>query len=688
MATVEAMPAVEQAAAGRAILPVPAQYGLATVCGMAGSVALLFAGLPVPSSWWVTLSSLVFWAPVIAALVLALTGAVSRRPFAWIPERLAAAASAAGRIWTRPLGPMGLFAALIVCALPVASLWFTGKTTYLHIGGLLPWSDAAGYHTGGLHLLHEGRLDPWNMRRPLNASFWAVRLALTGLDYQWSLLLQAWLVAVSCFCAALAVRRTHGLAGGLLAFAALFEFARSHLGTAMSESLGSSFGCLGFALLWNVSRHAPSGRMLMAGMMFLTLGLHARAGAYLILPALLVWALLAAPPDPRARWQAAGWAGLGIGAATLANMVPLWLFGTDEGMAQANFSFTLYGLAAGGKGYAQVFTDHPEILHAYRQGVGRDVYDHVYGLAIDRLLADPRPFLSAYWETLTYYVGHLFHFVTEVRWYGQGGPLDDRLLNVVLGGLSCAALAMAALRSGDGLHRQLALASAGIALSAPFLIQDGGFRLLAATMPYTAALPAVGLAGLADTRSWLPVRWGGETSGESSAQTAALTRVVMVLGLALAGLCVLGPLAVAGTFHPPAVAAAPCAEGLRSVIVRAGSGSPFLDIVSAADAVTHAPMIREDDFRRDPSFAKIGIADALRETQALRWLMKGYDLSPQAAQGAGHNVWLLGGDRLARPAAGSLVQMCGEEDRTTHLMRVKMIRSLEGTDDTEAATGR
>ena len=41
--------------------------------------------------------------------------------------------------------------------------------------------------------------------------------------------------------------------------------------------------------------------------------------------------------------------------------------------------------------------------------------------------------------------------------------------------------------------------------------------------------------------------------------------------------------------------------------------------------------------------------------------------------GRGHAVWLLGDDRLSCPPAGSMVHVCGEEDRQTHVVRGRTI---------------
>ena len=136
--------------------------------GAASSLAILFFGLPISGSAWFTLESSVYWALMGSALVLAgwsLASRMLRRD----GRGPASEETMKREHLHRFLGPGALACAFLVFSLPVASVWFTGLTTYNHIGGLLPWSDSNGYEYGALHLLHEGELNSWNMRRPLNA---------------------------------------------------------------------------------------------------------------------------------------------------------------------------------------------------------------------------------------------------------------------------------------------------------------------------------------------------------------------------------------------------------------------------------------------------------------------------------------------------------------------------------------
>ncbi|MGH7259190.1 MAG: hypothetical protein ACREI9_00735 [Nitrospiraceae bacterium] len=636
--------------------------------GAAGSLAILFLGLPISRSAWFTLESLVYWVLMGSALILAARSLASRLQ-RHDGQEPASEETMKREHLHRFLGAGALAGAFLVFALPVASVWFTGRTTYQHIGGLLPWSDSNGYLYGALHLLHEGELDSWNMRRPLNASFLAFRLMLAGKDLQWALILQAWMVATACFLAARALVRTHGIASGLALFALLYEFARPYVGTLLSESLGLSFGCLAFAVLWQAALTTQPRISFGIGMLLLTLALTARAGAFFVLPALLLWAVwgglrVAAP------LRLIGWGIGGMAVAFLLNGMLLWSFGTEGGLFQANFAESLYGLAAGGKGYAQAYKDHPELLDLTAQGHSREAAYAFYKLAIGRIVADPRSFLKAYLNNLLHFGRNFFHFVDEVAWNNKrSGILQDHQLNKLLFVTSLCALVLLIVRPRDPSLRQLAMAVVAIVLSAPFLIQDGGFRLLAATMPYAGALPAIGLSLV--SVSALKPQEGSVPSATAEADNPwfrAFLYPASVCGLVLTLMCVVGPFLAVAFRNQPALSIPACEEGLRSAVVRLGQGSPFLKILaSSSKARTRAPVVHADDFWADPSFSKIEIASTFRQKDSVAWIVLGYDVTDR------HWVWLVGDSGVSVPEPGDYAQMCGEEDPQTGVVRVRTI---------------
>jgi hypothetical protein len=67
---------------------------------------------------------------------------------------------------------------LVLFSIPLIYKWQTAGFYGYLIGGLLPWSDAAGYYSGAQHLIYDGYLTSWATRRPLFSGFLTVVLLL------------------------------------------------------------------------------------------------------------------------------------------------------------------------------------------------------------------------------------------------------------------------------------------------------------------------------------------------------------------------------------------------------------------------------------------------------------------------------------------------------------------------------
>lgn len=91
----------------------------------------------------------------------------------------------------------------------------------------------------------------------------------------------------------------------------------------------------------------------------MALAQNARAGAFLVIPALVLVGARLAPRGKRIRSAA-----LLLGSAALAFTLNFGMLKALAGTAEggfSNWSYTLYGQAVGGKGWQQAALDHPEI---------------------------------------------------------------------------------------------------------------------------------------------------------------------------------------------------------------------------------------------------------------------------------------------------------------------------------------
>lgn len=663
--------------------------------GMAGSLAILFLKLPVPREWLFSLESVVFWTLVSMAAASALWPLAQRAvSAAGDPVATDCDSTEARQGFLRAIrGTAGLAGALVLCSVPVMSLWQSGRTTHYHVGGLLPFSDASNYLFGSSSLLNQGMLDPWNVRRPLNAGFLAVRLALTGEDLQWALVLQIWLVAASSFLASRAVARSHGLASGLLLFALLYQFERPYLATTLSENLGLCFGCLSFAALW---AGCASGRLLVpagCGLALLTLGLNARAGAFLVLPALVIWAVAQAGAALRDRLAAAvvGIAGIAAGFL-LSGFLLLAGFGASTGMPHENFSVVLYGLAVGGKGWSQVYADHPEVVALMGQQGSRAAAEHVYGLAWREIRTNPTHFMGAYAQGMWLYSRDLFDFVREAEWVGHGSALREGPLLLPLKACALLAIWLLVRHWREPRSRLLTEALIGTFVSAPFLYYDGGSRAFAATVPFAASLPAIGLAFL--RRPWWPFQnslWPLRPLPAASPTDVSILGATLTFGGILTVGSTVGPVLAAGLHPHPTFVRVACPAGQFPAVFHVGNGSPYLRILQGVEG--RVPLLSPEQFQADPGFRGVELAPALRKVMPGSWLILAYDLQTDERSGGGESdkhvsglqTWVVVRDALGPLQPGKYVRVCGEFDRdvsgSSRVLHAVTVGVLESNSD-------
>ena len=232
-------------------------------------------------------------------------------------------------------------------------------TNYAALGGIIPSSDANGYYVGANTLLERGVLDYWNIRRPLNAALLAVRLWLANNNFQIAIIIQTLLCSISCLLVTKSVSRTCGKLSSTIALVVLFLFAYLFIPTTLSETLGLTIGCLAFVILWEAMEVQRWWLFFIAGLM-LTVGLNARAGAFFILPILILWLghnFRKTSKSFQFNWLFSSVFVLGIVSGFIYNLVLIKLYGFgSSGAIHANFSHTLFGLVSGGKTWSYIYS--------------------------------------------------------------------------------------------------------------------------------------------------------------------------------------------------------------------------------------------------------------------------------------------------------------------------------------------
>jgi hypothetical protein len=549
-------------------------------------------------------------------------------------------------------------------ALALAALWQDVTIHYNAVGGLLPFSDAQGYYFEANRLL-EGHPLSWSARRPLFTAFLAVLLAVTD-SLSVALAVMVALNAIATFLLAREVRLSFGAAAATAATLILFAFYRREGGTGavLTENLGLLLGTAAFTALLRGVRLQDT-RSFVSGACVLTAALMARAGAFFVLPALVLVAFTSLRGAGSRRHVNVRAALVTVGAVALAAGGCLaWgkaLSNETAGNAAfSNYSQSLYGLVVGGKGWTQIHIDHPNA----REG------PEIYALAYQAFRARPSGLVEGLAKMARAYLSprepyHAFAFILDDT---RSGELQ-RL---------CYALALIALGAcmwkwRDPVHALLLAVAAGHLASIPFVPPiDAGLRVYAATMPIVALLVAAGIA----MPAMLWSRWRRNRTATAASQVDArvTNRLAESAALILIALVMGSSWTLYAAGKPATVARPSCPSGSESLVVRVDNDA-MLRIRDDGEPRAISPT----DVRQTEAQSSVGFVELRGEAANLRAgmsLVFAYDLLD------GRQVWLAGEtDRLPRSGP---VQICGHDADDALARRYGLIY----IDDARAAGNR
>ena len=484
---------------------------------------------------------------------------------------------AAGKIASLPAG---FWAVLGVAAflLPVFALWASAQSYGNTLAGYLPWADATEYYAcAQRHLL--GVSHSQCTKRPYYAAFFAGILWLTGNKYQLALLLQAAVLGGAVFMFARGLARDAGGPGALAAYAVLFLYAAIFCaGAAMTENAGLLLGVLALTLAWR-SAGSPHIVLLCFAILLMAAAQNARPGAMFVLPAFIAWMFFHIGGTFRARAALAlsGVAAAAIGIAITS--APAYIAGGIPGEAHSNFSYSLYGLAAGGKGWLYVTIERPEIFSQKLEGVSQT--DRVYQAAIESILNRPHLFALGYIKGIASYFDDLFRFAQEFLLLRLAGFYLPWVFGVFT----------AIQRWREPRYSLLLWLQAGVLVSSPFVIFDGGSRIFAATVALDALFVGLGVMRIFA----LAPRMARAATARSESMPAGWRTVT-----AFGALCLALPVAILFLLHAgaPALAYAPpnCENGLIPVVVQPGASTLSLPLVEPGAESIYPLRVRADRF--------------------------------------------------------------------------------------------
>jgi hypothetical protein len=370
--------------------------------------------------------------------------------------------------------------------------WLGWKANEWDICGVVPISDARMYYVSAQTFLRDQLLDIAGQRRPINTLLTALWLYLSGDDFKTLLLMRALWFSVTAFLASAAVVVMHGFRAGLLFFALLLVFAEPYLSTTMSETNGITYGTLalvGFVLgLYRRSLH-----LYCFGALFLAIGLAVRPSALFVLPCVVIAGAMIFGVANRIKRLAA--IAILTGVILIPSAISVLLNRTlshHDGAFNANLSYTVYGLATGGRGWGQFQKDYPRalqglpeaeqsrvVLEAARQHFAQHPLDLARGLIKGQVLGPLKTFNQ---------IARLAFLGAAADPLRIVSPAVGMIIPLIFAAiLWCLLVSQRRVASVTGDVRHFCIwFLIGYVTSIPFFYEDGGLRLHAAILPFVA----------------------------------------------------------------------------------------------------------------------------------------------------------------------------------------------------------
>jgi hypothetical protein len=503
---------------------------------------------------------------------------------------------------------LSLSSMLILFALPLSALWTTGLSNEFIIGGLLPFSDAAGYYNDANRLLEGGVFSEFSTRRPLFAGLLAVLLWITGGDLKLTIAILVLITALAVYLTTLQVWKSMGTAPSALFMLICFLFYRSFIGTTLTEHLGLTLGLLGFALLWlSVVEKRVSAAF--SGIVLLTLALNARAGAFFVLPLLTLWMVIYFRDDTFSSYRILLVASACVLFGFATNYLLLSVVGSPNGGAFSNFSYVLYGLVFGGDWTTAINNPPPEVIGL----TGKALTDKLYQITISAVIKDPSllisGMLSAWKEQIL--KGYTFNFVITDHsspgisswFYSKQVIATSKIVAHLIALAIVAALHILSLAGTYWSYRNrkkegsiIIAILVGLFFSIPFIPPwDSDFgRVYAATIPLLAIVPSCGLNTILSTlkkrRSYHRDEIGDD--GQKYNMNATLLYLFPLLPLIC---CTVGPIALKLTRTQSTSIEVECPQGMEPLNLRMQSGS-YIMLSDDAKLRTAVPRVLIKDF--------------------------------------------------------------------------------------------
>lgn len=455
-----------------------------------------------------------------------------------------------------------LTATLLLFGLPLSGLWRSGASEPFIIGGLLPFSDAASYYSDALRVVEGFRFSAFSARRPLFPALLTVLLAVTGQNLVVSIAILSALIAIVCYLAAREMQRSMGTFPAAVFLFILYLFYRRIAGTTMTENLGLPLGVAAFTILWTAARRKNLWQTAI-GLLLLTLALNARAGTFFVLPTLVLWCGFAFRGKRLFSIPAFGISALAVAFGFALNMLVFKLVADPGGMVFSNFSYTLYGVVAGGKGWMQILIDHPEL--AQLDDVSRSA--QTYALVFEAFKAHPfNIVIGAFKNWFDYLMPRgagAFGFIRG----NEALSWANYAFRIILSVLAGWGLISAWKQRKQEPFTLMLWAAAGLFLSVPFVPPNDSnqMRVYAASVTFLIAFSMIGLKSLLELVF--------KQKKQNLQMEESRPEPALLFGIVLALVSIGGVLLVKAISRPQELPLAACPTSETQMMVRFTPGS-------------------------------------------------------------------------------------------------------------------
>ncbi|HSL42698.1 MAG TPA: hypothetical protein VK897_04645 [Anaerolineales bacterium] len=470
------------------------------------------------------------------------------------------------------------------------------------IAGILPQNDANGYFIGTLKILYGEQIPAFAARRPLFSAFLSVILYLSNHNFMIALFILAFLVSLGIYLLGMEVRGFLGVfSAAMTMMIVAYCYIGRFQGKFMTEQLGLPLGALSLALLLRGIKERNLSYFPWA-IFILSLALNARAGAFFVLPLLILW-FVTLRNVSLPKLALGGIVGTSVALGFIAN---LWLFysiSVPGSVPFSNFGDTFYGMATGYRGYYSWSYDYPGVESSEAMRISYQI-----------ILNSPSKFLYAVFQAYRDYLQptRFFSFIYLPR------PQLPSIAFLLSGFLVVAMVRLIAARRTTLVHMLFAV-MIGIFLSIPFVPPiDDGIRAMIVTVPFWALI--LGLA-VADRRTL--------SSISEEAWTFNLPRInpLLLFSFIMAFAVTLGWLFVWGSARQTIEKFA-CDVSEYPVALMISPGSYINVVKNNTRLVSWLPDIRREDLRESMrEFPKTHNYEYFRRVQTEQSVLVGLNLA-------------------------------------------------------------